>query len=314
MIFLITCDILYIAMNMNYLNEFLILAHTLNFRQAAQKLFISQSSLSRHMEALENDLQTRLFNRTTQTVSLTETGKLLLKRAGALVDDYNDIRQQIEMIESNLSGYLRIGVPYYSISDYLGSIPTEFEQKFPDIRTEYVVDTPTDVHNNLVNNKVDVGFLVNYKMAYDSSLEYIPVYKERLGVVMNTQNPLTSKPYLLFSDLKDQRFLLLTDPFFISSMTQINELTRTFGGFVPENIKNYDRMESLLIGISKNEGICVSGELLKSHESNFVAYRPLIGPDCWRMVCICYNKENKNPEIQKFIDFYKSSDFYRIDK
>lgn len=299
-------------MNINYLNEFLVLARTLNYRAASQKLFISQSSLSRHMEALENELGTKLFNRTTQSVRLTETGELLQVRAGALMDEYNDILTQIENIESNLTGHLRIGIPYYSIADYLGTIPTDFEERYPDVKVEYIVDTPTGVHTNLVNNKVDVGFLVNYKLVHNNSLEYIPVYKERLGVVMNTQNPLAKKEYLIFSDLKDERFLLLTDPFFISSMTQINELTKNLGGFTPQNVKNYERMENLLIGIAKNEGVCVSGELLRSHESNFVAYKPLIGPGCFRTVCICYDKKNKNPEIQKFIEFYKASEYYRI--
>ncbi|WP_346662262.1 LysR family transcriptional regulator, partial [uncultured Methanobrevibacter sp.] len=173
-------------MNINYFSEFLILAGTLNFRTASQKMFISQSTLSRHMESLENELGTRLFNRTTQNVSLTETGRLLLKRAEGLIDEYNDIKEQIELIESNLKGHLRIGVPYYSVADYLGSIPTEFEMKYPDIRTEYIVDTPTDVHTNLVNNKTDIGFLVDYKLSRSSSLEYVPVYKERIGVVLNT--------------------------------------------------------------------------------------------------------------------------------
>ena len=299
-------------MNTNYLNEFLTLAECLNFRTAAQKLFISQSALSRHVEALEGELNTRLFSRTTQVVKLTETGELLQKRATVLLDDYNDIKQQIEDIESRLTGHLRIGIPYYSVEDYLGTIPTDFENRYPDIKTEYFVDTPTDVHTNLVNNKTDLAFLVNYKMQNDSSLVYVPVYKERIGAVMNTANPLAKKDYLIFPDLKDQRFLLLTDPFFISSMTQINDLTSRLGGFIPRNIKNFDRMESLLIGIAKGEGICVSGELLRSHESRFVAYKPLIGADCFRTVCICYNKDNKNPEVGKFIDFYKGSAYYRL--
>lgn len=298
-------------MNLNYLKEFLVLAKTLNYRIAAQKLYISQSSLSRHMEALEAELNSRLFNRTTQVVTLTETGELLLRRADSLLDEYIDIVNQIQQIESNLSGHLRIGVPYYSVTDYLGTVPKDFETAFPDIKIEYVVDTPTDVHSNLVNDKVDLGFLVNYKIGHNNSLEYEPVYRERLGVIMNTQNPLAKKDYLLFSDLRNERFLLLTDPFFISSMSQINDLTKRLGGFLPNNVKNYEKMESLLIGIAKNEGICISGELLKSHESNFVTYRPLVGPGCYRMVCICYNKTNKNPEIRKFIDFYKESLYFR---
>ena len=102
-------------MKIQYFKEFLMLSSCLNFRQAAQKLFISQSALSRHMEILEGDLGTRLFKRTTQVVELTETGRLLQLRAQGLVEDYEDIKLQIHDIELRTSRSLRIGVPYYAI-------------------------------------------------------------------------------------------------------------------------------------------------------------------------------------------------------
>ena len=301
-------------MNIDYFNEFLVLAECLNFRRAARKLFISQSALSRHMEALEQHLQTRLFSRTTQTVELTETGRLLQLRARNLVDDYEDIRSQVLNIESLSSGTLRVGVPYYSAEDYLGMVPGTFKQTYPDIHVEYFVDTPTDVYNNLINRKTDIAFLAGYEETSEGNIRFIPVYRERLGVIMNSMNPLAEKEYLSFTDLKNETFLFLNDPFFKNTLSvQINKLARKLGNFTINRIDNYDRMESMLIGVAKNDGISVSGELLRSQESQFISYRPLTGKSCSRPVCICYEKDNNNSSIQKFIDLYKSSPWYRIE-
>ena len=180
-------------MNIDFFHEFLILADCLNYRQAARKLFISQSALSRHMEALETELHTRLFARTTQSVSLTETGRLLQLRARTLMDDYEDIRQQMERIEAQNSRTLRVGIPFYSTEDYLETIPTEFAQAFPEIKTDYFVDTPTDVYKNLLNHKTDIAFLAGYEGNIPGTIACIPVYKERLGVVMISSNPLTKR-------------------------------------------------------------------------------------------------------------------------
>ena len=300
-------------MNSDYLNEFLTLAGCLNFRQAARRLFISQSALSRHMDSLEAELHTTLFNRTTQHVSLTPTGQLLLLRAQALLNDISDIKLQIERIESETSNTLRIGVPFYSTEDYLGMIPAAFKQQYPAIKTEYFVDTPSNVYENLLNHKTDMAFLAGYSEATNANIIFIPVYQERLGVVMSSSNPLAKKEYLIFPNLKYETFLFLNDSFFKNTLAvQITELAKKQGHFEIGHTITYDKMESLLIGIAKNDGISISGELIRSQESSFISYRPLVGNNCSRTVCICYRKDNRNPSVQLFIDLYKASSSYRM--
>ena len=68
-------------MNIDYLKEFVVLADTGNFSRAADALFLSQSSLSKHIKAMEQELAIPLFRRTTRRLELTEDGMSFLTYA-----------------------------------------------------------------------------------------------------------------------------------------------------------------------------------------------------------------------------------------
>ena len=73
-------------METGYIREFVMLADCLNFSEAAERLFISQSSLSKHIRALERELGGELFVRTTRTIRLSEMGTVYLPYARKIAD------------------------------------------------------------------------------------------------------------------------------------------------------------------------------------------------------------------------------------
>ena len=73
-------------MELNHVKEFIALTKTENYLEAAENLFTSQSSLSKHIKSLEAELGTTLFDRTTRQVKLNEAGKVFLKYAQHLID------------------------------------------------------------------------------------------------------------------------------------------------------------------------------------------------------------------------------------
>ena len=65
-------------MNLDNFKEFLILAATKNYSEAADRLYISQSALTKHIQQMEKDLGVQLFARNSRRVTLTEFGRILL--------------------------------------------------------------------------------------------------------------------------------------------------------------------------------------------------------------------------------------------
>ncbi len=83
-------------MNINYLREFLVLAQTSNFVEAANALYSSQSTLSKHIKNMELELGVRLFDRTSRKFEITKFGELLLPYARQIVelqDKYTTVLQ-----------------------------------------------------------------------------------------------------------------------------------------------------------------------------------------------------------------------------
>ena len=76
-------------MELNYLQEFVTLARTLHYSEAAEELFVSQATLTRHIQALEQELGEPLFSRTTRKTSLTEFGQAFLPYAESMVQLQN---------------------------------------------------------------------------------------------------------------------------------------------------------------------------------------------------------------------------------
>lgn len=73
-------------MELSHLKEFIVLAKIENYLEAAENLYISQSSLSKHIKSLEAELGTTLFDRTTRQVKLNEAGRVFLKYAQQMIE------------------------------------------------------------------------------------------------------------------------------------------------------------------------------------------------------------------------------------
>lgn len=78
-------------MRIENLNEFVVLSNTLNYRQASERLNLSQSTLSRHISSIEREFKVRLFDRNTAAVTLTDAGRQLRSEALKVLYAYGDL-------------------------------------------------------------------------------------------------------------------------------------------------------------------------------------------------------------------------------
>ena len=116
-------------MELNYIKEFVVLAETRNFLDAAESLFISQSTLSRHIKILEEELGHTLFDRTTRKVSLNDFGHLYLPFAKEMVRVQYDCTTAVYNHLNNISGTITLGtipvISQYNIYDVMEKFRTE---------------------------------------------------------------------------------------------------------------------------------------------------------------------------------------------
>lgn len=190
-------------MELEHIIEFVALADTLNYHRAADKLFISQSSLSKHIKTLERDLNVPLFERNVSGVLLTDFGRLFYPYANQIARLYEDYQADATLKLSSLRGSVSLGTEY-DISRLLCAFKTEY----PDFSVK-VFDNPA---SKLVKRGLRVG---EFELAVlhddeESNREFnsIPFFTDRLVLAVSAKDILAKKgdPVLLAS-LKDKRFI-----------------------------------------------------------------------------------------------------------
>lgn len=273
-------------------------------------MFITQPALSRHITALENSLDIKLFERTTQSVTLTPAGELFKARITSILDDYDDLSSRLRILKSGYDSRLRIGCPYYAINDYLGDVPEHFGGIYPTVKLQYTVGDPHEVMQCLLDNKVDLAIVAKYQLPHTSQLERCDIYTEPLGVLINKNDPLSHKSELSLSDLKSSTFFSVGNSYFTASWHHVVSLCHS-AGFTPSAPALFNQMEALIMAIRNGDGITIVGRHLRNQESELIAYRPLSESNCVRQVSIWYKPNSENRSIDKFIKYYTQHPFDR---
>lgn len=168
---------------------FVLVARYLGFSDAARHLGVVPSVVAKRISQLEKALGTRLFDRTTRSVQLTEAGERLYKRAGVLVASFDDLLQSVERDETRLVGHIRVMAPNTLTLVYLGQVFADFLAQNDEITMEIAL---VDEAANPAERGVDIA--VNGRSAsYEGVVEVplcstevvacaAPAYLERKGM------------------------------------------------------------------------------------------------------------------------------------
>ena len=146
------------AVRLELYRVFLEVAKQGNISAAAQNLFISQSAVSQSVKQLEEQLQGRLFSRSTRGVSLTSEGKLLLEYVSHALGLLQSGEEKIAASRQLLTGELIIGASDTVTKTYLLSRLEAFHKDYPDIRIRILNGTTSMVLDYLHAGQVDIAF------------------------------------------------------------------------------------------------------------------------------------------------------------
>src|SRR4029453_14025593 len=122
------------AMELRHLRYFVAVAETLNFGRAASRLAISQPPLSRQIRALESELGTRLFLRTTRGVRMTGAGAALLPEAAPMLPNADSLTTNARHLGEGDFGTVRVGFISTASYNVLPRVLPEFHRRRPGVR------------------------------------------------------------------------------------------------------------------------------------------------------------------------------------
>ena len=180
-------------MEINYLREFVVLAQTGNFIEAADILYSSQSTLSKHIKKIESELGVPLFDRTTRKVGISKFGQLLLpfaKQITELQDKYTAILQNsLETDREILTLGSINALAQYKITDVL----VNFKKSHTQSTINVLHATSEELKKMLRNKKCELAFIRDTLEEVDDDLIKIPYTIDTLVAVLPATHHLTKQ-------------------------------------------------------------------------------------------------------------------------
>lgn len=169
---------------MKYTSElvvFIEVARLGSFAEAARSLNLPTTTISRKIQLLEAELDVRLFNRTTRSLSLSEVGERLLPKAKSVIDTFSELKEEASFHKANPVGTLHISAPA-TIFYLLAPLFSEFLKKYPSIKLEFDSSSRT---KDLTAEQAD--FALRLGPLNDSSLIALPLSQLDYALVASKQ-------------------------------------------------------------------------------------------------------------------------------
>jgi DNA-binding transcriptional LysR family regulator len=181
------------------LRAFVVVAEELSFTRAAERLFIAQQALSSQIQQLETRLGTRLFERTTRKVSLTEAGEQLLPDAIAALEALDAGTSRLAATLRAQRATLRVGLSGTSTVPLATETMRRFQERHPDVDLQVSnagLDRPAA---GLKEGAVDVAFV--RPPFLDEGLSMVTVLSEERYAVVRHDHPLAARESVLPEDV-----------------------------------------------------------------------------------------------------------------
>lgn len=194
-----------INFELSELQAFVTVADKLNFRAAAEALFLSQPALSRRIDKLEQSLQARLLERTTRRVSLTAAGAQFLLQAREALATLEDAVSGLNERARRRAGLVTIACIPSLANHLLPGVLASFAETHPDTRVRLIDESAPVVLQAVVDGSADFG--LNFLGAQEPSIEFRMICREKYLLAMHPRHPLAGRDGVAWPELARERFI-----------------------------------------------------------------------------------------------------------
>jgi len=197
-------------MELRHARYFVAVAEELNFRRAAERLHLTQPSLSTQIRSLEEDVGVQLLERDSHKVALTPAGRGFLEGCRRLLQDADNYRRAARRIARGESVPLSIGFVPSLAHGLLPRVLRLFRKRFPEVELFLNELDSTAQIEQIAENRIDLGLIGLGLSKAMPELEIVPVAEERLVAALPQDHSLAQKTRksIPLKVLADERFLL----------------------------------------------------------------------------------------------------------
>lgn len=211
-------------MELRHLRYFMAVADTLNFTRAAERVHVTQSTLSHQIRQFEDELGQALFERRGKRVFLTESGEILFGFAKRALSELDDGIRAIKSDPNQYTGTLRVGTTHTFNIDFIPACMAIFLKRFSSVKVTVAELTASAINDAIRTGTLDIG--IAYRPAQTNDLVFQPLFNETMVLVVSTAHPFAQRKQLRLSELHRHKLVLLArdyatrqmlDEYFLSS-------------------------------------------------------------------------------------------------
>ncbi|MEC0281297.1 LysR family transcriptional regulator [Terribacillus saccharophilus] len=233
-------------MELLQLKYFQTVAYTEHMSKAAKQLNIAQPSLSLTIKRLEDELETKLFERRGRNIQLSSSGIILLKHVNRIFTEIENAQMEIQSDERQISNTIRISI---SNARFLIGLISRYINLFPELKVHQGIKEKSDIMSSLKKGEIDLG-IAGHPIE-DEEIESCLLVNEDIVLVLPVNHKYAGESELSLGKLANEPFISLADN------EEYSEFTKNLcknSGFVPNNIFEVDSY--LLLEIIKvNQGV-----------------------------------------------------------
>ncbi|MBT5187212.1 MAG: LysR family transcriptional regulator [Kordiimonadaceae bacterium] len=279
----------------NYqLRYFLAIVETGSFTKAAQRVFVTQPTLSAGIKKLETDLGSKLFDRSSKRVFLTESGTKFVPHAKSILYQLNLAETEIK--STGRSVLLRLGILMTIPTTIIQGILSAFNRETSGLMIELFEGTEQEIQNRLDQGKIDIAIsIIRPALKQDKT----PLYKEGYSIAIADHHPLAQKETIHPADFAGE-------PTIVRSRCEILSETSRF--FTDHNVRprlvyNTSQDERALSMVAAGVGFTTMPD---HYTVSGVKRIKMIGYDFEREIGLLKTSPQSDPEKQKLLDNFTS--------
>jgi len=285
-------------MDFEQLKIFIAVAEHCSFTRAAEELYISHSTTSRNVAALEESLNVRLFSREGRSVRLTDAGQLLYREGQSLLQKAEELENEVRNAYRGFSGKLKVAsVNLDSIE--LSDVYKEFCLQCPDVVLGIYKSGLSEIFGQVNSGGADLGVTFSYVLPKDTeNFEIRKVATEKFCAIVSEGHPLAKRGSVKAEELRDLSYVSVGEQRSEFSRRIEDTLLR---GRARSSILSVPTLESLFLQVRNGNGISlVPYPIAREYGSGCDILEVEDLNSCFDVV-VFWRKDNPNPTLSLFI-------------
>lgn len=182
------------------LHVFLVVARRLSFTKAAEELYITQPAVTKQINVLEHNLNTKLFERKGTHIELTRSGKILVEYGQKIEKLYEQLYFDLNILNQKEKGKLSIGASTTVTHYVLPQLLANFLKKFEDISINIINGNTEQIEKSLRKNEIDLGIIEGQSKR--SEIHYSEFLEDEIVFVVRNSHPAARKNMISLDELR----------------------------------------------------------------------------------------------------------------